>query len=378
MRQGDDPRVTNLAVGVPGPDALPTAALQAAFNTAFAREGAALFAYHHPEGDPALRELFAARLVQRGVADVAGAQVITTTGCTQALRGMISLLVRPGEVVAVEAPGYYALLEMLAEAGAQVLPIPVRPGAGVDLDAAEAALARWRPRAFFVCTTLSNPTGATLCEADRERLVEICRNHGVRLVEDDLFGELADGGGPKPCRAWDDGSTVTYVTSVSKTIAPGLRVGACVPGTPELHEAFAVWKTQHDLHSAVLSEGVLRTFLGEGDAAGRHLQWLREHYRRRRELALETMARAFPSGHRVAAPAGGYLLWVELPAGVDVERLREQAQAECVAFAADTVFYPTPPGPVRHIRLNCARASEPELVRALEVLGGLMKAVALR
>lgn len=375
MRQGDDPQITNLAVGVPGPDALPVAALQSAFNVAFAREGAALFAYHHPEGDPALRAHFAARLTQRGVAGVGAGQVITTTGCTQALRGLVSLLVRPGEVVAVEAPGYYALLEMLAEAGAQVLPIPVRAGAGVDLDAAEAALARWRPRAFFVCTTLSNPTGATLCDSDRERLVGICRKHGVRLVEDDLFGELADGGGPKPCRAWDDGGTVSYVTSVSKTIAPGLRVGACVPGTPELHEAFAEWKTRHDIHSAVLSEGVLRYFIEQGDAAGRHLEWLREHYRRRRELALETIARAFPPGHRVAAPEGGYLLWVELPEGVDIARLRKRALEAQMAFAADTVFYPTPPpaeGP-RHIRLNCARAAEPELVRALEVLGTLLE-----
>ena len=251
MRQADEPGLINLAAGVPGLDALPTRQLQEAFGRAFESDGAAMFAYHHPEGDRPLRDLLAARLQTRG-ASVDGSQIITTTGCTQALQVMLSVLLSPGDVVAVEAPAYYGMLELLSEAGARVLPIPVRDGDGIDPDEADSLLSRWKPKCLIVCSALSNPSGATVSDRRRELLVEICRRDGVRLIEDDIYGELLDGGSPRSMLSYDeDGSTVSYVTSFSKSVSPGLRVGFCVPG--KLHEEFAARKCQHDLHSSVVS-----------------------------------------------------------------------------------------------------------------------------
>ena len=136
MRQADEPGLINLAAGVPGLDALPAEELSAAFTRAFEKEGARMFAYHHPEGDHALRENIAARLRSRG-AEVTGKQFITVTGCTQALQLLLSVLVQPGDIVAVEAPGYYGLLELLSEAGVRVLPMPVADGNGIDPDQTE-------------------------------------------------------------------------------------------------------------------------------------------------------------------------------------------------------------------------------------------------
>lgn len=372
MRQADQPELINLAAGVPGLDALPFAALREATEQALATDGASLFAYHHPEGDHALRALLAERLAARGVGDLAAGQFVTTTGCTQALQAMLSVLVRPGEIVACEAPGYYGLLEMIAEAGARVLPLPVT-AAGLDLDATEAALERWKPKCLVVCTSLSNPSGTTLTEAHRERLVGICRTWGVRLIEDDIYAELLDSGAPKPCRAFDDGSTVSFVTSFSKTVSPGVRVGYCVPGTPELHDAFAARKCQLDLHSTVLSEVLLRHFL-EGDAFDRHLAWLRERNQRRRELALGVIGRSFPEGTEVNAPWGGYMLWVQLPTGVQLAEVAPLARAAGVVFAPGSVFFPSQEGNRRamQIRLNCARAAEPDLERGVEILGKIV------
>ena len=373
MRQADQPGLINLAAGVPGLDALPFAALRTAAEQAFASEGASLFAYHHPEGDHALRALLAQRLAMRGVADAAPGGIVTTTGCTQALAAMLSVLVRPGGIVACEAPAYYGLLELIAEAGARVLPLPVG-GAGLDLDATEAALERWKPQCLVVCTSLSNPSGATLTEAQRERLVRICRATGVRLIEDDIYAELLDSGAPKPCRAFDDGSTVSFVTSFSKTVSPGLRVGYCVPGTPELHDAFAARKCQLDLHSSVVSEVLLRTFLAR-DSFDPHLAWLRERNQRRRTLALEAIGRSFPPGTEVDAPWGGYMLWVQLPAGVDLAEAAARARSAGVVFAGGAAFFAARAGEGRKapcIRLNCARASEPDLERGVEILGKIV------
>ena len=116
----------------PGSDffALPADALRDAFERAYDRDGAAIFAYHHPEGDHRLRELLAERLARRG-AKISGSQVVTTTGCTQALQVMLSILIQPGDIVACEAPAYYGMLELLSEAGAQVLPIPVAGADGI-------------------------------------------------------------------------------------------------------------------------------------------------------------------------------------------------------------------------------------------------------
>ena len=376
MRQADQPGLINLAAGVPGLDALPFAALREATEEAFAADGASLFAYHHPEGDHALRALLAERLAARGVADLTAGQFVTTTGCTQALQALLSVLVRPGEIVACEAPGYYGLLEMIAELGARVLPLPVNE-AGLDLDAAETALEHWKPKCLVVCTSLSNPSGATLTEAHRERLVNICRASGVRLVEDDIYAELLDSGAPKPCRAFDDGSSVSFVTSFSKTVSPGLRVGYCVAGTPELHDAFAARKCQLDLHSTVLSEVILRTFLSRG-GFDPHLAWLRERNQRRRDLALEAIGRSFPPGTQVNAPWGGYMLWVALPAGVNLAEAARLARAAGVVFAAGWAFFACPGEDRRgaQVRLNCARAAEPDLERGVEILGKIVSALA--
>ncbi|MEA3212079.1 MAG: hypothetical protein QOE70_5136 [Chthoniobacter sp.] len=367
MRQADEPGLINLAAGVPGLDSLPVEELQAAFHRAFEHEGAAMFAYHHPEGDHALRELLAARLNARG-AHLQGGQLVAVTGCTQGLQLMLSVLVNPGDVVACEAPGYYGLLELLSEAGVRVLPLPGRGGEGIDPAEVGPLLERWKPKALIVCSSLSNPSGATLPETSRELLVELCRQHGVRLIEDDIYAELVDGGPLRTMLAYDDGSTVSYVSSFSKSVSPGLRAGICFPGA--LHEEFAARKCQQDLHSAVVSEVALREFLQAG-ALDPHLLRLRARNQRRRELALAAIARTFPADSRVTQPRGGYMLWVELAGTPDLAAIRRTARSERVVFASGDVFF-TAPGAPACLRLNCAKATEDELVKGLETLGRII------
>jgi DNA-binding transcriptional MocR family regulator len=373
MRQADEPGLINLAAGVPGLESLPSESLQKALGRAFAEEGPAMFAYHHPEGDWKLRELLAARLRARGTT-IQGKELFTVTGCQQGLQLLLNTLVKPGDIVACEVPAYYALLELIAVAGVRILPMPVRGPEGFDLDEIDVLLERWKPKCLFVCTTLSNPSGSTIPESRREAFVEICRKHGVRVIEDDIYAELTEGGAPKPLRAFDDGSTVSYVSSFSKSVSPGLRAGICVPGT--IYEEVAVRKVQQDMHSSVVSEVALRCFLEDG-ALDPLLDRLRVRNRRRRSIAIETINRSFPEGTIVWPQPGGYMAWVELPGLFDLVKARGLAREHRVVFAAGTVFFPEPQGK-SYLRLNCAKASETELVEGLEVLGRVMKEVAPR
>lgn len=369
MRQADEPGLINLAAGVPSLEALPLAPLREAMTQALSTEGAAMFAYHHPEGDHELRALLSERLRRRGAA-VPGPRLITTTGCTQGLHIMLSVLVRPGDIVACEAPAYYGMLELLSEARVQVLPLPLSGDDGLDLAAAEQALTRWKPRCLVVCSSLSNPSGATLPETRREQLVEFCRRQGIRILEDDIYAELVEGGAPRPLLAYDDGTTVSYVSSFSKSVSPGLRVGICAPG--DLYESAAALKCRQDLHSSVVSEAALRHFFQAGHMEP-HVAHLHQRNARRRALAQAAIARAFPAGTQVSHPRGGYMLWATLPRLLDLTAVRDQARAQRIVFAAGTVFHCLP-APVSTLRLNCDKATETDLVQGLETLGAILSA----
>ncbi len=368
MRQTARPGLINMAAGIPSDDALPVDGLREAAGAAMRDRALSALGYHAPEGDIELRELIAARLRGRGVG-VGAEGVVITTGCSQGLAIMISLLVKPGEVVCCERPAYYALLELISRAGGLALQIPSGLDTGMNPDAVEECLSRWRPRCLFVCSSLSNPSGATVPPEARARIVESCRRHGVRIVEDEIYADLRDDGGGEPMLARDDGSTVSLVSSFSKTVAPGLRIGYAVPGS--VLEPFVRRKCIEDIHSAAIAEATVAEFLRRG-MLDPHLGRLRTFYGARRRLAREAVLRAFPEGTEVSAPVGGFVIWVRLPEGLDLDAVHAGAMASGVSFCHGGVFFAgAPDRPC--MRLNCAKASEEELVRGIGILGGLLK-----
>jgi len=304
-------------------------------------------------------------LARRGIT-VGADQMVITTGCTQALHGMIKLLAEPGDVVACEAPAYYATLEILGDMGIRVLPIPVRDSHGVDLDMVSTLFERFRPRLFVVCSTLSNPSGATMPNEARHALVQICRKTETHILEDEIYGELSEIDGLRPIRSYDDGSSVSYVMSYSKTVAPGMRVGICVPGANT--DRFALLKCQQDMHSATVCEVAFRKYLEAGHLDS-HLNYLKVLNNRRREIARETIRQHFPEETIVWIPKGGYLLWVELPQHLDIEAAYQLALQKNVAFSRGAAFFTAPEARVSAMRLNCSRPTTNELVQGLEILG---------
>jgi DNA-binding transcriptional MocR family regulator len=368
MRQAANPRLINLAAGLPSTECVPKADLKRAFDAALLEDSDVALGYHTPDGDYLLRERIAERLLRRGIR-VTADELVITTGCTQALHGMIKLLAKPGDIVACEAPAYYATLEILGDLGIRVLAVPVRDAQGVDLELVSALFERFRPCLFVVCSTLSNPSGATMPNAARRALVELCRKTGTQILEDEIYGDLSEIEGLLPIRSYDDGTIVSYVTSFSKTVAPGIRVGVCVAGPNA--DRFALLKCQQDMHSATVCEVAFRKYLENADFEG-HLKFLKTLNRQRRELAYEVIKQYFPAETVVWAPEGGFLLWAEVPQRIDTEAAYLAALHQDVAFSRGAAFYTTPEAKISAMRLNCSRPTTEQLVNGLEILGKIL------
>ena len=374
MRQTEDPHVINLAAGIPSSDFLPLEALKGAMEGEMASRGREMFSYHRPEGAGILREAIRDYLKVRGVS-VSSDQVLVTTGCTGALSSMMGTILKKGDTVVCEAPAYYGQLELLQAIGVKFRTVPTAVGQEPDPAKWQKAIqAKPKPKLVVVTSTLSNPSGVTLREEWRPKLLEICKKAGVPILEDDIYGDLLGRGRPKPIRAFDDGSTVIYVTSFSKTVAPGLRIGFALPG--KWMDAAADRQCRQTIHGGVPAEYVAAAFLRSGRMES-HLEMLQSVYAKRRELAGGILARELPVGVRADDPRGGYMLWVRGGRPGMMDEVAKQCLAKGVAVVGGGIFFANPPKEAC-FRLNCARATPEDLARGVGIFCEVLKSVMSR
>jgi DNA-binding transcriptional MocR family regulator len=369
MRQTEDPHVINLAAGIPSADFLPLDALRTALEGELASRVREMFSYHRPEGAALLRDAIRDYLSVRGV-NVQSDQILVTTGCSGALATMMNTVLKRGDTVVCEAPAYYGQLELLRAIGVKFRTVNTSVGQEPDPAKWEKALkAKPKPKLLVVTSTLSNPSGATLKEEWRPKMVEMCRKMGVPILEDDIYGDLLGRGRPKPLRAYDDGSTVLYVTSFSKTVAPGLRIGFALPG--KWMDAAADRQCRQTIHGGVPPEFITASFLRSGRMEG-HLEMLRSVYAKRRELAGGILSRELPEGIRADDPSGGYMLWVRGGRPGLMEEVSKQCLAKGVAVVGGGIFFANPPKEAC-FRLNCARATPEDLARGVGIFCEVVK-----
>jgi 2-aminoadipate transaminase len=369
MRQTEDPNVINLAAGIPSSDFLPMDALKTALEGEIQSRAREMFSYHRPEGAGILREAIRDYLAIRGVRTTSD-EILVTTGCSGALSTMMSTLLKKGDTVVCEAPAYYGQLELLRAIGVKFRTVNTAVGQEPDPAKWEKVLkVKPKPKLLVVTSTLSNPSGATLKEEWRPRMVEICRKMGVPILEDDIYGDLLGRGRPKPLRAFDDGRTVLYVTSFSKTVAPGLRIGFALPG--KWMDAAADRQCRQTIHGGVPPEFITASFLRSGRMEG-HLEMLRSVYGKRRELAGGILSGELPQGIRADDPLGGYMLWVRGGRPSLMEEVSKQCLAKGVAVVGGGIFFANPPKEAC-FRLNCARATPEDLARGVGIFCEVVK-----
>jgi DNA-binding transcriptional MocR family regulator len=247
---------------------------------------------------------------------------------------------RPGDVIALESPTHFMLLQAIQSLGMKALEVPTHPRSGLSADALDLATQkRGAVRAVLLVPTFSNPLGSTIPDDQRKRLVELCAERDVPIIENDVFGEVSfEDSRPRPLKHWDRTGNVLLCSSFSKTVAPGLRVGWIVPG--RFKEEVAMLSVAGFTFTPHIPQLVLAQFVTNG-GYDLHLRKLRGALREQAERLRETVAASFPEGSRITKPRGGYVLWIELPARIDAVELFRRARAENIALAPGPLFTST-------------------------------------
>jgi DNA-binding transcriptional MocR family regulator len=333
-----DPELLPFGCATVDPSYLPIGALNR-IVTQVTREMTTVGArYEGPPGLLTLRRQIARRAVESGVA-ITEHDLCTTVGATEGLSLALRAVARPGDVIAVESPSYFGVLQIIEGLGMRALEVPANPRTGLDVSAFEETVRSQQIRALVCSPTLLNPLGSIMPDDERERLVRITRRADIPVIEDDVYGELVfDGSRPRPLRAFaspSHDSHVLLVSSISKTLAPGYRVGWIAGG--RWHDQIIRLKYGQTLACPSLPAIAVAEFLASG-GYDRHLRRLRAAMQGNVERYREAIATQFPDGTRVSSPRGGFVLWVELPAGVDALQLHEQALRKRIVVAPGPLF----------------------------------------
>jgi DNA-binding transcriptional MocR family regulator len=333
---------------VPDSGLLESRRLDVMLSRAARQHGIRYNVYSPPQGEPILRGEIAKRAMRVGHM-LSPDDIVVTSGCTEALTLALTTVAKPGDTIAVEAPTYMGLLHTLEVLGLKALELPVDPISGIDVEATARLLETERVAACALSSCFNNPLGSMMDEADKRALLAVLARHGVPLIEDDVYGDLYFGRDrPKPFVALDGGANTIYCSSFSKSLAPGYRVGWIAAGsrTRRVSER----KLAFSLCGAVLPQVALADFLASG-AYDTHLRNVRRLFRENLAQMARAVTASFPSDTKMSRPAGGFVLWLELPKGFDSRALFDAAIRQGICFAPGDVFSAS-----RRFR-NCLRLS---------------------
>lgn len=366
------PDVISLATGQPAPECYPIAAVRQLLDEALHREGPHLLQYCPSEGYPPLRQAIATWSQQAGIRCTAE-QVLVVSGSQQGLYLVARALLEPGDLVAVESPTYVGALQVFRALGAHLLPIPVDEY-GMRVSVLEQALQHRRPKLIYTLPTFQNPSGATLTLERRRRLLDVAARAGIPVVEDDPYRELwYDEPPPPPLAALDEAGVVISLTTVSKILFPGFRIGWIIGPWPVI-QLLTLVKQIVDLDTNPLMQWAVWAFLERG-LLDPHLKQLRHIYRERRDLLAQTLLHEVGEMMQFRIPAGGLYLWCQLADEVRARDLLPEAARRGVVFAPGESFFADPAAGRHWIRLNFVYANPPALVEAGRRLAQALAAV---
>ncbi|MCW2599318.1 MAG: GntR family transcriptional regulator [Frankiales bacterium] len=369
------PEVVSLAGGMPYTTALPLDAVGKLMSDLLATRGAQALQYGSGQGDPALREHICEIMALEGVVGSPD-DVVVTVGSQQALDLVTRIFVDPGDVVLAEAPSYVGALGTFAAYQADVVHVPMDedglvPDALREAIAAVAASGR-RAKFLYTIPNFHNPAGTSLSDARRDEVLEICKQAGLLVLEDNPYGLLGFDGPPTPAiRARGDEEHVLYLGSFSKTFAPGLRVG-WVLAPHAVREKLVLASEASVLCPPALNQMVVVDYLSTQDWQGQ-IEVFKDLYRERRDAMLDALQTLMPAGTTWTRPTGGFYVWTTLPEGLDAKIMQPRAITARVAYVPGIGFYSDGQGQ-RDLRLSYCYP-EPERIReGVRRLAGVVEA----
>ena len=369
LKVTEQPEIISFAGGMPAPELFPVAAIAQAHAEVFRDEGPQSMQYSTTEGWRPLRSWIAQRMRKRGV-DADADRVLITSGSQQAIDLVGKIFLDPGDEIIVENPCYLAALQSFSGYEARFVTIET-DDEGMKVDQAERALTQSNPKLIYVVSDFSNPKGTTLSVERRKRLIDLSIRHRIPIVEDDPYGELRYMGERLPSlAAMDRAGMVIHLSTFSKTISPGIRIG-WVAAADEVIQEMTIAKQAADLHTSTVEQRAVARMLETFDYDG-HVSLLCRTYGERCQTMRKAIEEFFPPEARWTRPEGGLFLWVELPDHISGDLLLEEAVRDRVAFVPGGPFFAEAP---RHnfIRLNFSNQF-PELIEeGIKRLGDLIK-----
>ena len=317
------------------------------------------------QGDPALREQLSRLMLDSGCR-IPHEEIVTTTGCHEALSAAIRAVCEPGDIVAVDSPSFHGVMQALKGFGMKALELPTDPLTGISLEALELALEQWPIKAIQLTPNCNNPLGYIMPEANKRALLALAQRHDVAIIEDDVYGELAYSyPRPRTIKSYDEDGRVLLCSSFSKTLAPGLRIGWIAPG--RYLQRVLHLKYMGTGMTAQLPQLALAEFIESGHYQP-HLRRMRSQYARGLEQMVDWVSRYFPAGTRVSQPRGGFMLWVELEPGFDSQRLNRLLRPQQIQIAPGSIF--SAAGKYRNcLRINYSAKPSTQLEQAIRRVG---------
>jgi DNA-binding transcriptional MocR family regulator len=322
-------KTISFARGAPSLDIVDVEGLRAAAERAFSEDPGGVTAYGTAVGYPPLREWIAEQH------HVALDQVMVTNGSMQADAFLFDALVEPGDAVIVERPTYDRTLQALRQRGADVRMVELEPD-GIDVAALGRVLAAGAtPKLAHIIPNFQNPAGCTLSLPKREALLELSREYGFTIFEDDPYVALRFEGSPLPTMLSIDGESVVYASSFSKTVCPGIRVGYLV-GPADVISRTIKLATSTYISPSMVAQAIVYQFCTSG-AIAKSIETVKTALRERARTLADALRREIPDG-RFVEPEGGYFLWLDLPRGTDVDAMFTAAADRGVLFVKGSDF----------------------------------------
>lgn len=389
LKLTEQPDIISFAGGLPAPELFPMEAFQAACERVLSQDGRRALQYGTTEGYGPLREYIVHKMGQYGI-KAAPENVLITSGSQQALDLLGKVLINPGDKILTERPTYLGALQAWRAYQAEFVSVPIDDD-GLQTDLLEEAVCAG-PKFMYILPNFQNPGGVTLSMARRQALIELADLYGIPIIEDDPYGELRfEGEHLSPLVVQDADrlngrsslngqahngpgffhGNVIYLSTFSKTLAPGLRLGWIVAPAEVIQHCVRA-KQGMDLHTSTFVQMVVHEVV-QDEFLKEHVRQIREVYRARRDVMLAAMDRHFPRGITWTRPQGGLFLWVTLPERLDSVAILEKAVENKVAFVPGTAFYPGGGGQ-NTMRLNFSNAQPEQIKTGIRRLGEVLAA----
>jgi GntR family transcriptional regulator/MocR family aminotransferase len=341
-------------------------------QTVIRQHGMAALRYGEPAGYPPLRKTISSVMASQGL-QAHPENILITSGSQQALTLAVELLLRPGDTVLVESPTYADGLDLFRMLRLNLIGIPVDED-GMQVDLLEDLIRQHNPRLIYTIPNFHNPTGTCLSGHRRRRLIALADQYQIPIIEDDYVGDLRYEGRTQPAlKALDPGGRVIYISTFSKMLMPGLRVGFLVAEGP-IYNSLVDFKRASDLATSNLIQHTLEAYISVGRYQS-HLRRSCHIYQKRRDAMQAAIHRYLPEDVHYHSPKGGLFIWLRLPEGISTLDLLPPAHQAGVVYRPGSRFYPDGPKESRYMRLNFTTNPPDAIEEGIQRLGSVIRQI---